>query len=118
MITQQDGQQGADPVDSVVSAASRFQSDLFRLRAELDRMINRARQGENISAAFDQLKVQAERAVASADAARRTPPSSRDVGLDSDRAGKLSPRDIMNMKQEDFNKLDEAALAKLRGDIA
>lgn len=53
-----------------------------------------------------------------ADAARRTPPSSRDVGLDSDRAGKLSPRDIMNMKQEDFNKLDEAALAKLRGDIA
>lgn len=53
-----------------------------------------------------------------ADAARRTPPSSRDVGLDSDRAGKLSPRDIMNMKQEDFNKLDEAALAKLRGDVA
>ena len=26
--------------------------------------------------------------------------------------------DIMNMKQEDFNKLDETALAKLRGDIA
>lgn len=53
-----------------------------------------------------------------ADAARRTPPSSRDVGLDSDKAGKLSPRDIMSMKQEDFNKLDETALAKLRGDIA
>lgn len=53
-----------------------------------------------------------------ADAARRTPPSSRDVGLDSDKAGKLSSRDIMNMKQEDFNKLDETALAKLRGDIA
>lgn len=53
-----------------------------------------------------------------ADAARRTPPSSRDVGLDSDKAGKLSSRDIMNMKQEDFNKLDETALAKLRGDVA
>jgi hypothetical protein len=53
-----------------------------------------------------------------ADAARRTPPSSRDVGLDSDKAGKLSSRDIMSMKQEDFNKLDETALAKLRGDIA
>jgi len=52
-----------------------------------------------------------------ADAVRRTPSSTRDVGMDSDKAGKLTPKDIMSMKQEDFAKLGEEQLAKMRGDV-
>lgn len=52
-----------------------------------------------------------------ADAVRRTPPSTKDVGMDSDKAGGgLSPKDVMGMKQEDFAKLTDEQLAKLRGD--
>lgn len=61
-----DTPQTANPLDSVVTAAARFQSDLFKLRAELDRLINRSRRGEDIAAEFNQLKAQAERAAASA----------------------------------------------------
>lgn len=51
------------------------------------------------------------------DAARRTPPSTRDVGLDHDKAGGgLSPKDVMNMSQEEFAKLTEEQLKRLRGD--
>lgn len=50
------------------------------------------------------------------DAARRTPPSTRDVGMDTDKAGQLKAADIMKMKQEDFAALTEEQLAKLRGD--
>jgi hypothetical protein len=52
-----------------------------------------------------------------ADAAKRTPPSTRDIGLDHDKAGGgLSPKDVMNMSQEEFAKLTEEQLKKLRGD--
>lgn len=52
-----------------------------------------------------------------ADANRRTPPSARDIGLDSDKAGGgLTPKDVMSMSQEDFDKLTDEQLAKLRGD--
>lgn len=52
-----------------------------------------------------------------ADAVRRTPPSTKDVGMDSDKAGGgLSPKDVMGMKQEEFAKLTDEQLAKLRGD--
>lgn len=53
-----------------------------------------------------------------ADALKRTPPSTRDIGMDSDKAGRLSPKDIMSMSQEDFAKLGEEELARMRGDIA
>ncbi len=53
------------------------------------------------------------------DAAKRTPPSTRDVGMDSDKAGGgLTPKDVMAMSQDDFAKLSEEQLSKLRGDIA
>jgi hypothetical protein len=51
-----------------------------------------------------------------ADAVRRTPPSTRDVGMDSDKAGQLKAADIMKMKQDEFAALSEEALARLRGD--
>lgn len=52
-----------------------------------------------------------------ADANRRTPPSARDIGLDSDKAGGgLTPKDVMSMSQDDFDKLTDEQLAKLRGD--
>lgn len=51
------------------------------------------------------------------DAAKRTPPSTRDVGLDHDKAGGgLSPKDVMSMSQEEFAKLTEEQLKRLRGD--
>lgn len=52
-----------------------------------------------------------------ADVNKRQPPNTRTVGMDSDKAGGgLSPKDVMGMSQEDFRKLDEKQLAKLRGD--
>lgn len=51
-----------------------------------------------------------------ADAVGRTPPSTRDVGLDSDKAGQLTAGEIMKMSQDDFSKLTESQLAKMRGD--
>lgn len=50
------------------------------------------------------------------DAARRTPPSSRDVGIDSDKAGILTAKDVIRLDQDKFAKLAEDQLAKLRGD--
>lgn len=54
-----------------------------------------------------------------ADANKRQPPSAKDVGMDSDKAGGgLTPKDVMNMSQEEFAKLTEEQLRKLRGDLA
>ena len=51
------------------------------------------------------------------DATKRQPPSTKDVGMDSDKAGAtLSPKDVMRMSQDDFMKLTEEQLSKLRGD--
>jgi hypothetical protein len=52
------------------------------------------------------------------DAAGKTPPNTANVGKDSDKAGGgvVDAKAVMKMKQEDFAKLDEAALSKLRGD--
>ena len=49
---------------------------------------------------------------------KRQPPSTAKVGLDSDRAGGGGEQgiDIMRLTQDKFAKLDEEALAKLRGD--
>lgn len=52
-----------------------------------------------------------------ADAVRRTPPNAKDIGMDSDKAGGgLSPKDVMSMSQEEFAKLTEDQLSRLRGD--
>lgn len=46
-----------------------------------------------------------------------TPPNTANIGMDSDRAGgQLTAKKIMDMNQDEFAKLDEAQLAKLRGD--
>ena len=52
-----------------------------------------------------------------ADALSRTPPNTANLGLDSDKAGGvLTAKKVMSMSQEEFAKLDEAQLRKLRGD--
>lgn len=53
-----------------------------------------------------------------AEADKKQPPSSSKVGLDSDKAGGGGEQgiDIMRLSQDKFAKLDEDALAKLRGD--
>ena len=55
-----------DTLDTVISAAARFESEIFKLRTELDRLIARSRRGKNIADGFNQLKASAERAAASA----------------------------------------------------
>jgi hypothetical protein len=66
-------------------------------------------------------KVAEERAAAArkkaADTAGKQPPSTAKIGQDSDKSGGgINARDVMKMSQDDFSKLDEATLAKLRGD--
>ena len=56
-------------------------------------------------------------AAKTADAASRTPPNPAKVGQDSDRlGGGLNAKDVMNLPQEEFAKLKEEDLKKLRGD--
>lgn len=51
------------------------------------------------------------------DAARRTPPATHRVGAGNDAAGgALTAKAVMDMNEEDFAKLSEKDLAKLRGD--
>lgn len=51
------------------------------------------------------------------DAAKKQPPNTANVGSDSDKTGgALKATDVIKMKQDDFKKLDDAALSKLRGD--
>lgn len=52
-----------------------------------------------------------------ATAASKTPANFSKVGIDSDKAGgSLSPQDVMKMSQEDFKKLPDDVLARMRGD--
>ena len=52
------------------------------------------------------------------EAANKQPPTTAKVGMDSDKlgGGALKPEDVMKMSQDEFAKLDEKTLAKLRGD--
>lgn len=52
----------------------------------------------------------------SADAVRRTPPATSGAGSDSDRAGKLA-KPVSQMSEKEFSELDEAELARRRGDL-
>jgi hypothetical protein len=74
---------------------------------------------EDTAAAAEKLsKERKEGAVkATTDAARRTPPNTDKVGQNSDKmGGGLNPRDVINLPYDEFVKLDEKELAKLRGD--
>lgn len=51
------------------------------------------------------------------DTAAKTPASTSKVGIDSDKAGgSLSAKDVMKMSQDDFRKLPDDVLARMRGD--
>lgn len=51
------------------------------------------------------------------DATRRQPPGSRNVGLNSDAlGGGMNAKDVMRMGYDDFVKLSDDALSKMRGD--
>lgn len=51
------------------------------------------------------------------DANKKQPPDTSKVGMDHDKAGGgISAKDVMRMSQEDFNKLTEEQLARMRGD--
>ena len=51
------------------------------------------------------------------EAISKTPPSTTRVGMDSNAmGGDLKAADVLKMTQEDFAKLSDSALAKMRGD--
>ena len=51
------------------------------------------------------------------DAVGKTPPSTTKVGMDSDKAGgSLTAKDVMKLSQDDFKKLPDDVLARMRGD--
>lgn len=50
------------------------------------------------------------------DTAKKQPPSMKNVGIDSDKAGKNSEVDVLSMTADEFAALPEATKAKLRGD--
>ena len=51
------------------------------------------------------------------DAVGKTPPSTTKVGMDSDKAGgSLTAKDVMKLSQDDFRKLPDDVLARMRGD--
>ena len=51
------------------------------------------------------------------DAVGNTPPSMTKVGMDSDKAGgSLTAKDVMKLSQDDFRKLPDDVLARMRGD--
>ena len=51
--------------------------------------------------------------------AGKQPPSTKDVGIDSDKmgGGRLDAKAVMNMSQKEFASLNEADLAAMRGDV-
>lgn len=52
-----------------------------------------------------------------ADAVKKQPPSTTKVGLNSDQlGGSMTAQDVIKLSQDEFKKLPEDALAKLRGD--
>ena len=52
------------------------------------------------------------------DGAKKTPPSTKDVGMDSDKAGgTISAKDVLKMSYKDFSALPEETLARMRGDM-
>ena len=51
------------------------------------------------------------------DAAKRTPASTAKVGLNNEDGGELTAEKAMSMNQDEFSKLDEATLARMRGDV-
>lgn len=52
------------------------------------------------------------------DGAKKTPPSTKDVGMDSDKAGgTISAKDVIKMSYKDFSALPEETLARMRGDM-
>jgi hypothetical protein len=51
------------------------------------------------------------------DATSKTPPATKGVGLDSDKAGgSLNAKTVVKLPFEEFSKLDDATLARMRGD--
>lgn len=64
--------------------------------------------------AADRKKKAVEKAL---DAEKRTPPNTAKVGVDSDKiGGALTAQTAMKLPEDEFNKLDEAVLARMRGD--
>ena len=65
--------------------------------------------------AADRKKAAVEKAL---DGAKKTPPSTKDVGMDSDKAGgTISAKDVLKMSYKDFSALPEETLARMRGDM-
>lgn len=87
-----------------------------------DPKTSKERLATEVTPRVDKDKLAADRAAEArkrnAEAAGKQPPNAASVGMDSDKAGgaTLKAEDVMGMSQDEFAKLDEKTLAKLRGD--
>lgn len=106
---------GYSPADALKKAAKvMLGAATTRQTAAVDSEVRVAKEDVAAALAADRAKKAREKVAAAAGA---TPPSTARVGMDSDKAGGvLSPKDVMKMSNEEFSKLDEKTLAKMRGD--
>lgn len=107
-----------DMADFVRGKVSQGQSPAAALRRAISRFI-----GEDATAQADEAREERTREARrrAAEAAKRQPASLRDVGEDHDKKGMSrdgKAKTIIQMSQDEFAKVSEEELAKLRGDIA
>lgn len=72
---------------------------------------------EEVKVSEEGVRRKAEATARNVEAANKQPPAIKDVGLDHDKkGGGLDAKTVMNMKYDEFIKLGDDVLAKLRGD--
>lgn len=104
-------QRGMTPTEALQKAVKRIVGQEGRVQ----------KQATEVTPRVSEKDVAAERKKAAVaktvDAISRTPPNTANLGLDSDKAGgMLTAKKVMSMSQDEFAKLTEEDLRKLRGD--
>lgn len=114
-------QRGHTPAEAIQKAAKKLlgsetkkQNEATDVKPRVDKEEAEAaaKKAEEVEAA--RKKKQVEKNV---DTTKKQPPDTSKVGADHDKAGGgITAKDVMRMSQDDFNKLSEEDLSKMRGD--
>lgn len=107
---------GQTPAAAIQKAAKRLLGAETRKQENATEVTARV-DADDVAAAL--AKERREAAVAkNVDAAGKQPASTKKVGADSDKAGgSINAKDVLKMSQDDFKKLDEETLSRMRGDV-
>lgn len=111
---------GHTPAEAIQKAAKKLlgtetkkQDDATSVKARVDK-----EEAEEKAAKEKEAERKKKQVEKNLEAGKQQPPDTSKVGADSDKAGgSLSAKDVMKMSQDDFNKLDEATLSRMRGDV-